>query len=385
MAPDRPLLFVAPGHQPQGEPRGVVPDRQRVTVAPAGGGELPPEVHLPEPVGGVVLEPDGRRVGGGPRRVEPAGAAADGGDGPSGRSGDARPASTQRRLERTLNNPGLDPDSVWPQLARDLSAGRGGGPIVLILDETPNRNDLRCLKLTVARRKRALPLLGACYALGGPPEPMPGLIRRLFHRAADCLPDASEVTLLADRGLAWPRVVDACRTLGWHFVVRLQGQTRVRTADGRECAAAELALRPGQRWWGAAEVFKKSGWRAAQVAACWEPGRDGPWPLVSDRPDGPRLFRRYARRVWTEELFRDEKSHGFRWGESQVTDPAHAARLVLLTALATILALGLGSRVLKAGLRRYLESARRRSLSLFQIGLRWLRFAFIRSRDLVSG
>src|SRR5256885_7402065 len=37
--------------------------------------------------------------------------------------------------------------------------------------------------------------------------------------------------------------------------------------------------------------------------------------LVSDRPDGGRLFRRYATRTWTEELFRDEKSSGFCWGE----------------------------------------------------------------------
>ena len=28
--------------------------------------------------------------------------------------------------------------------------------------------------------------------------------------------------------------------------------------------------------------------------------------------------------AWTEELFRDEKSSGFRWGKSHVTDPAHA-------------------------------------------------------------
>jgi Transposase DDE domain len=296
--------------------------------------------------------------------------------------GGARPASTQRRVERFLGNPRLDPDSVWPQLARGLFAGWAGGPIGLILDETPNHNDLRCLKLTLAYRKRALPLWCVCYALGGQPEPMPELIRRLFRQAAACLPAGAEVTLLADRGLAWPQVVDACRELGWHFVLRLQGQTRVRTPDGRECSAAELAPRPGTRWWGDAAVFKKSGWRAARVAACWERDCDGPWLLISDRPDGPRLFRRYAKRTWTEELFRDEKSHGFHWGESHVTNPAHAARLVLLMALATYLALGLGSRVIQAGLRRFLESTRQRMLSLFQIGLRWLTFCMTHDRSL---
>ena len=71
------------------------------------------------------------------------------------------PAATKRRLERTLANDRLDPDSVWPQLARAVLGGWAGGPIVLILDETPNRNDLRCLKITLAYRKRALPVCSA--------------------------------------------------------------------------------------------------------------------------------------------------------------------------------------------------------------------------------
>ena len=203
---------------------------------------------------------------------------------------------------------------------------------------------------------------------------MPELVVDLLRRVAACLPRGAEVTLLADRGLAWPIVVDACHELGWHYVLRLLGQTRVRTPDGRECAVAELAPHPRACWHGEALVFKKAGWRAAAVAACWPPDGDGPWLLVSDRDDGERLFRRYAKRVWTEELFRDEKSSGFRWGESHVTDPEHAARLTLLLALATYLTLAVGTRVVQAGLRRFLESTRRRMLSFSTLGIRWIAF-----------
>jgi hypothetical protein len=296
--------------------------------------------------------------------------------------GSPTPAAAQRRLERTLANERLDPDSVWAELARTILGGWAGHAVTLILDETPNHNDLRCLKLTLAYRKRAIPLLCECYRPGQQAGPMPRLIRRLLRRAAACLPAGTVVTLLADRGLAWPLIVDTCRALGWHYVLRLQGQTRVRLDDGRESSAAELAPRPGTRWCGSAEVFKGAGWRRAQVAACWERDCDGPWLLVSDRADGPRLFRRYAKRVWTEELFKDEKSSGFHWEKSHMTDPAHAARLVLLMALATYLALGLGSRVIQAGLRRFLETTRRRMLSLFQIGLRWLKFCLSHDRPL---
>jgi hypothetical protein len=298
--------------------------------------------------------------------------------------GDARPASVKRRLERTLANDRIDLESAWPQLARSALAGWAGGPIVLILDETPNRNDLRCMKISLAYRKRALPIACACYALGGQPEPMPELIVGLFRQAAACLPAGAEVTLLADLGLAWPRIVDACGELNWHFVIRLRGQTRVRTPDGRDCSAADLAPKRGAHWWGDAEVFKKSGWRTARVAACWERDQDGPWLLASDRPEGARQFRRYATRVWTEQLFRDEKSQGFHREKSHVTDPAHAARLVLLIALATYLALAVGSRVIQAGLRRWLGSTRRRMLSLFTIGMRWMMFCLTHERSLAK-
>jgi hypothetical protein len=296
--------------------------------------------------------------------------------------GQTTPAATRRRLERTLANGRIDLDAAWAQLARGVTAGRAGTPMILILDETPNRNDLRCLKLTLAYRKRALPVGCACYRPGGQPEPMPELIVDLFGAAAARLPEGACVTLLADRGLAWPQVVDACAALGWHFAIRLQGQTRVRTGEGRECSAAELAPRPGSCWHGAAEVFKKSGWRAAAVAACWVRDQAGPWLLVSDRDDGARLFARYAKRTWTEELFRDEKSSGFHWERSRVTDPEHAGRLVLIMALATYLALALGSRVVKAGLRRLLETTRQRKLSYFRIGLDWLMFCVNHDRPL---
>jgi hypothetical protein len=296
--------------------------------------------------------------------------------------GDTTPAATRRRLERTLAHDRIDPEAAWPQLARAALAGFAGGPIILILDETPNHNDLRCLKITLAYRKRALPIRSVCYAPGGQPGPMPELIRRLLCEVAAGLPEGAEVTLLADRGLAWPQVVDACTELSWHYVIRLQGQTKVRTADGGEGTAAGLAPRPGAAWRGEAEVFKRSGWRSAAVAACWPRDSEVPWLLVSDRDDGPRLFGRYAKRTWTEELFRDEKSSGFHWERSHVTDPAHAGRLVLLIALATYLALGLGSRVIQAGLRRLLESGRQRMLSLFQIGLRFLMFCLTHDRPL---
>jgi Transposase DDE domain len=287
--------------------------------------------------------------------------------------GPAKPASAQRRCERFLANDRIRPRLWLWRLAQNLFAPWTGRRIRLLLDETPKANALRVLKVSVAYRKRAVPVLAVCYRPDEPPLPLPVLIPWLLRRVAACLPQGVAVTLLADRGLAWPVILDVCQELGWHYLLRLQGSTRVLLPDGREVTARELVGRIGQRWLGEGWLFKKAGWRAASVLAYWPWGRAEPWLLVSDERACPRRFQTYGQRTWTEELFRDEKGQGLNWQKSRVNDPVRAERLLLLLALALLLAIVLGVQVLKRGWRRELESGRRRGLSVVQLGLRWLR------------
>ena len=299
----------------------------------------------------------------------------------------AKAVSRRRRWERLLSNRRLRPREATGLLARSLlpslGSGTAGRKVVLVLDETPGgvKGRLRCMKLSAAYRKRVVPVAFECYEPHDPPLPMPRLLWRLLRRAARSLPGC-EVTLLADRGLSWPSVLDCCRTLGWHYVLRLQRDARVRPPDGTERRAWELARFRGSRWYGeGVAVFKKAGWRQANVVATWEKGCKERWLLVTDLPATFMRCRNYCRRCWCEQSHRDEKSHGFNWQLSRVRDPDHAARLVLVMALATLLCLSLGTSVLKRGLRRLLEPARRRLLSVFQLGLRWLHDSLVNGRD----
>jgi Transposase DDE domain len=300
----------------------------------------------------------------------------------------ARVGSRQRRWERLLSNRRLRPSEAMGALARSvlpsLGAGRARRRVVLTLDETPGGTGgrLRCMKLCAAYRKRVVPLAFECYPAYRPPVPMPRLLYRLLRRAARSLPGGVEVTLLADRGLSWPSLLDCCAALGWHYVLRLQRDTRVRVAGGVVKAAWELAGWRGARWFGAGVgVFKDAGWREANVAATWERGCREPWLLVTDLPATLARCRNYCKRAWCEQTHRDEKGHGFNWQLSRVRDPSHAARLVLVMALATLLCLSLGTHCIKRGLRKLLEPTRRRLLSVFQLGLRWLRDCLVNGRD----
>jgi hypothetical protein len=299
-------------------------------------------------------------------------------------AGETKPHSVRRRMERLLANKRLDAAEAMLQLTRVILRDWSGRKLQLILDETPKQNHLRCMRLSVAYHKRTVTLLSICYAPNRPPMPMPKLVRWMLRQVAACLPQDVTVTLLADRGLCWPTVIRQCRRLKWHYLLRLQGQTRVRLADGSVKAASELAPARGAQFFAQdLGIFKKARWLRANVVAVWEPQCKEPWLLLSDTPASYQCCRGYCKRVWCEESHRDEKSHGLNWQKSQVNDPLHAQRLVLLISLATLLCIASGVMAIKRGLRRLFEPRLRRLHSVFQLGRQCLEYAVTHEQPLI--
>jgi hypothetical protein len=291
-------------------------------------------------------------------------------------------SSRLRRWERLVSNPRLKVPQVCRELARELLPNLGND-LLLLLDETSSCGGrVRCMRLSVAYRKRAIPLAWVCYRPDAPPGGMPQLLWKLLSRLAKSIPPGVQVTLLADRGLCWPVVLDCCRHLHWHYTLRLQSQTRVQLANGKTRAVRDLARYRGSYWTGSVKIFKKSGWREANVVATWQAGCQERWLLVTDRPGSFRRCLSYGKRTWCEEMHRDEKSSGFRWDQSKLHDPARAQRLLLVMALAMLLCVSLGTYAIKHGRRHYLEPATRRLLSIFQLGLRWMRDALVQGYPL---
>src|SRR5947209_2392420 len=149
----------------------------------------------------------------------------------------ATPASSARRFERYLANRRLPARRVQQQLADAVLAPWAGRTILVLLDETPKSDDLRAMTVRVAFAKRALPLASVVYHPHAPPRPMPQLVRSLLRQVFRSVPPGATVVLLADRGLAWPTLVDWCAAHGWHYLLRLQSPTKVRGPDGVERSA----------------------------------------------------------------------------------------------------------------------------------------------------
>jgi hypothetical protein len=282
--------------------------------------------------------------------------------------GRAKVPSRERRWQRLVANARLVMKRALNSWARWMLAEVG--EVTLILDETPKSDQLRAMKLCRQIRGRTIPLLWHCYRPDALPKTQDRLVLDLLKRAARALPQGAQVTLLCDRGLSWPAVLDFCLEHGWHYVLRVQGQTRARLPDGRELSVTELVPRPGTSWCGSAQVFKKAGWRSCNLVARWPGTLEEPWLLISDLPANRYRCQQYRKRMRIEESFRDEKSHGFQWKQSRIRDPEHASRLLLVMALAMAAMIKLGMHLIKTGKRHLLERRHRRTLSVFQLGLR---------------
>jgi len=287
--------------------------------------------------------------------------------------------SRERRWQRLVANDRLDPQAAMDHWAcwalADASA------VTLLLDETPQRNHLRAMKVSRMTGGRAIPLLGWCYRPDALPMPQDQLVLDLLERTERALPATARPTLMCDRGLCWPLIVDFCTRRGWRFLIRAQGQTKLRLPEGRQLTLRQLAPRPGTGWCGRAQVFKKAGWRTLNVVAWWDPKQNEPWLLLTNLPADRRRCRQYRKRMRQEQSFRDEKSHGFHWNDSRIRDPQHAARLLLIMALAMAWLIRLGLTIIRSGQRHRLERRDRRTLSLFQLGLRYIHDQLKPTRD----
>lgn len=298
----------------------------------------------------------------------------------------AKAPSIARRLERLLDDPQLDPERIVPPLTAALlptllaevcqehavsaagDARRHGRwyPLLVIVDETTVRDRVHVLAVGLAYQGIAVPLGVRTWPQNTPLSPGAYWthLHALLSDVQAALPPElrDHVVLVADRGYGVPRMLDLAQALGWAIVLRLNGPTALRLADGRSIAASALAPRPGTvaSYPGSFEdlldaedpaaapdrpvaAFRNAGWRRCRALAVWAEGAEEPWLLVTNLPGSRREFLLYARRWAIERLFLCWKSHGWDLECLHGPTPARVARLLTGMVLAThwVLAVGI--------------------------------------------
>jgi len=281
-------------------------------------------------------------------------------------------ASLTQRLRRLLMNHALKPTALYQPVARYLLSCFTGGGVRLILDATDLGGRLPILFVALAYRGRALPLLWrmlphtGCSAFAQQ--------KPLLAQVAALVPPGVEVTLLADREYGSVEVTHWCLSRGWHFCLRLKKNRWLTQADGQKRQIRSLPLSPGARLFLA--NIRLPGLPEQVFSLCCGWSRDNkddePWYILSDLPADHRVLLAYAARFHIEEMFRDFKECGLRLETTHLKDPERVSRLLLCVCLAHVWLMNAGVWVSKRGLRRQVDRHKKRQLSYFQIGWRYL-------------
>jgi len=194
------------------------------------------------------------------------------------------------------------------------------------------------------------------------------------RRLAEVLSNDVKVTLLADRGFADTKLFGFLDELGFDYVIRLKGNTKVSAAGGPTRPAGEWVGQGGR-----ARKLRDATVTAAQcpvgaVVCVHAKGMKEAWCLAASNAAVPsrQIIDLYSKRWGVEPSFRDTKDLRFGMGLSsaRISDPQRRDRLLLLNAFAVVLLTLLGAAGESLGMDRHLKSntVKTRTHSLFRQG-----------------
>jgi hypothetical protein len=248
------------------------------------------------------------------------------------------PAAAQRGSARTE----FDPALCFGPLVRWAASGQPDRRPALALDPTCLSDRFRVLCVTVLYRGIGLPVAWAVQAAdekGSWNDVWADLLGRV--RAA--LGDGWDVLVLTDRGLESPALFAAIAASGWHPLMRAKAAGKFRPEGRRKgYPLAGFAAAVGRRWAGRGTAYPGGPALPCTLLACWEEGHEEAWLVLTDLPPAGSDPAWYAWRMWAEQGYRAAKRGQWQWQRTQMTDPARAARLWAVLALATLWAVDVG-------------------------------------------
>ena len=201
----------------------------------------------------------------------------------------------------------------------------------------------------------------------------------MLDQAYAFIPEGMVVTLLADRGFVHEQLLHYARTHHWHIRLRLTGNTVVHLPQHPLCQVRELCPPVGHAYFFHRIALLGTAIGPLHLAvAVPQDQPDDPWYVVSDEPTDLKTFDEYGLRFDIEETFLDEKSGGFQLQTSELATPDALDRLVLILAIATLHLTSIGLGVVRAKMRRWVDTHWDRGLSYLKIGWRWMRQCYRR-------
>jgi hypothetical protein len=286
-----------------------------------------------------------------------------------------------KQVDRLLSNTGISDvvlQDAWTRRAIGTSKR-----LVVALDWTDfDADDQSMLVLSIAgsgRHGRAIPLVWRTVKKSELEGRRNAIEDELLVRFEKGLPDAVQVTVLADRGFGDQKLYVLLRSLGLDYIIRFRGLIKVASVDGETRPAKEW-LAPAGRSRKLSNVRVTSDGTPVNAFVCaHHKGMKEAWFLASSRADltAAETVSLYGRRFTIEEQFRDVKDSRYGLGLSYVSISIcqRRDRLFFICVLAESLLTLLGQAAEETGLDRQhkTNTSPQRQSSLFRQGLYWYR------------
>jgi hypothetical protein len=293
--------------------------------------------------------------------------------------GEAKAESRVTRIRRWLMNLRVDVWAFYRPILEHILEGFRGIDITIILDGTQVfGNRWTIFRLSLVHKGRAIPIVWK--VIKGKGNTQVPKLEAMLLQAARCLrPLVKSVTFLADRGFQDCDWASLCLKMGWHFDIRLPKSICVTLSDGKQCRIDQLGVSAGRRRYFQDVLFTQQAKLCAHLSVGWTEGDQTNPPeilaVMSDQPACRKRIQEYGLRMQIEESFKDDKTGGFDIDHTRLKHPERLERLLLAVAVATLWCHELGEHVLEQGedCRRQIDPGKDRELSIFQLGLRWLK------------
>ncbi len=185
------------------------------------------------------------------------------------------------------------------------------------------------------------------------------------------------VIFLADAGFRDCDWAQLCLKLGWNYGIRVACNTYITMTDGTSDRLDNLVPENCNRYFQNALLTRETKLQT-NVSVTWTTNPKGELEMVAiitDQIACRARLREYSCRMSIEQSFRDDKSGGFDLEHTRLQHAQRIDHLLLAIAIATLWCHELGEFVLEQGnsSRCQVDPAYNRNLSLFQLGLRWLK------------
>ena len=289
--------------------------------------------------------------------------------------GTAKVVSQERRLERLVDNRAICPKRWYSPLAKWWLnwRGRTQGEIVLIVDGTRISTHHQLLMVALALPGRSLPIAWTwmnCAKGHSSRQKQLALLARVHALLPPCVP----VVLVGDSEFG---AVDVMRHVAqvwhWHYVLRQKSNNQVCKPGCTWQNFDELVTHTNAMCFVPHGLLTKEHTFPTALLAFWGAGEKECWLLATNFSTPAETLCYYRQRMLIEEMFGDLKSHGFDLEATRLRHFRRLNRLTLIVCLLYVWLIRTGLMVIISGKRDLVDRHDRRDLSLFQLGIRYIK------------